>query len=663
MRIHDIINEVADQPYKPIIQSNRAEKFVAIIPQTDSGSRIQIRITQETADPGTVEVGFFDETDQTKPTIAVTGKGDAFRIFATVGAVVNMYVKKFAPDSIEFGGKSSEGGRIKLYDMIARNIGRYLPGYKLDQDHEDFQAGEKRYKFSRANESIEENFADGKGPGRPGDSQRHGIRKHATMAELEKASHAKGRKGQLARWQLNMRRGKKHASEGLTETREGALNWLKNYLPTWPEYVLRDWLYRNLTKIDPGENPKEVVDRSLSGEGMSAQTQWKLVPNFEFKMEKLHPDTQRRIKIRAGGSSNPMKVPKDAERHATQAALAQQQGGVRKEPVIGKMTPQGFELIEGWHRTIQHFKMLPDGYRGPAWVAMNAKNESVSEVAKVKLSTEPDNFGAWVNDSGKPEKTVVIPTNKIHVFEPDNKFDNPQHAKNLANIVKAIKAGKKLPPILVRRHGIDRFQVVDGHHRFMAYRMAGVKNIPARVIDPKNITGNVEEATTNRKAIEIKNFMPEPGSILKITGHLLDRIVERTLDKDKISQLFGMAVKKQYRKEFLDAKEGDKLLIKTKSGFGIPIVKIQRPEGIYVYTAKTCHETIYPHPEDKILIVNAPDPSILESTLIGSLPSNKERWAPQVRGEKSAGDVAKKSQKPGVLNQKHAFNGRLVGGS
>jgi hypothetical protein len=56
---------------------------------------------------------------------------------------------------------------------------------------------------------LPENFADGKGPGRPGDSQRHGIPKKATMAELEKASHAKGRKGQLARWQLNMRRGRK----------------------------------------------------------------------------------------------------------------------------------------------------------------------------------------------------------------------------------------------------------------------------------------------------------------------------------------------------------------------------------------------------------------------------------------------------------------------
>ena len=56
---------------------------------------------------------------------------------------------------------------------------------------------------------LSENFADGKGPGRPGDSQRHGISKGASMAELEKASHASGRKGQLARWQLNMRRGKK----------------------------------------------------------------------------------------------------------------------------------------------------------------------------------------------------------------------------------------------------------------------------------------------------------------------------------------------------------------------------------------------------------------------------------------------------------------------
>ena len=56
---------------------------------------------------------------------------------------------------------------------------------------------------------LGENFADGKGPGKPGDSQRHGIPKGATISQLEKASHSAGRKGQLARWQLNMRRGHK----------------------------------------------------------------------------------------------------------------------------------------------------------------------------------------------------------------------------------------------------------------------------------------------------------------------------------------------------------------------------------------------------------------------------------------------------------------------
>jgi hypothetical protein len=57
-------------------------------------------------------------------------------------------------------------------------------------------------------QGVAENFADGKGPGRAGDSQRHGIPKHATLAQLDKISHEGGRKGQLAHWQANMRRGR-----------------------------------------------------------------------------------------------------------------------------------------------------------------------------------------------------------------------------------------------------------------------------------------------------------------------------------------------------------------------------------------------------------------------------------------------------------------------
>ena len=58
-------------------------------------------------------------------------------------------------------------------------------------------------------DEVDENFADGKNPDRKGLSQRLGIPKGATIAQLEKFAKSKGEKGRLARWQLNMRRGKK----------------------------------------------------------------------------------------------------------------------------------------------------------------------------------------------------------------------------------------------------------------------------------------------------------------------------------------------------------------------------------------------------------------------------------------------------------------------
>lgn len=64
--------------------------------------------------------------------------------------------------------------------------------------------------------AIDENFIDKKGPGRPGDSKRHGIKKKASLASLDKIVHSKTaspRKKQLAHWQANMRRGKAKLSE------------------------------------------------------------------------------------------------------------------------------------------------------------------------------------------------------------------------------------------------------------------------------------------------------------------------------------------------------------------------------------------------------------------------------------------------------------------
>lgn len=56
---------------------------------------------------------------------------------------------------------------------------------------------------------IDENFADGKKPGRKGLSKRVGIPKKTTLAQLKKiANTSTGERRRMAQWQLNMRRGR-----------------------------------------------------------------------------------------------------------------------------------------------------------------------------------------------------------------------------------------------------------------------------------------------------------------------------------------------------------------------------------------------------------------------------------------------------------------------
>jgi hypothetical protein len=161
------------------------------------------------------------------------------------------------------------------------------------------------------------------------------------------------------------------AQEFLVELRDRMYEYLKSVLPTWPDYVLKDWIYQGFGRYN--ENPKRRLLTMLNDEGLSRDTQWQLVPNMQFTMDMFNPGTQKLLIDRKGGTANPMGVPRDTERHATQAQLIKQQGGVRKEPVIMIKTSQGYNLLEGWHRTIQHFNLYPDGYVGPAWIAQSKK--------------------------------------------------------------------------------------------------------------------------------------------------------------------------------------------------------------------------------------------------------------------------------------------------
>jgi|LakMenEpi03Aug12_release.lakeMendotaPanAssembly.Ray.scaffolds.fasta_scaffold140448_2 hypothetical protein len=180
--------------------------------------------------------------------------------------------------------------------------------------------------------------------------------------------------------------------ETFTESRNRMFQYIKSVLPTWPDYVLRDWIY-NLAKGDHqagayfkadddfnwGFN-RETILKIVQDSGLSPDTKWQLVPNMQFTLDMFEPNSKRKLIGRAGGHSDMgMGITRDKERHATQAQLARQQGGVRKEPVILIKTGQGYELVEGWHRTIQHFAMYPEGYSGPAYVAVAHSQPAVVE--------------------------------------------------------------------------------------------------------------------------------------------------------------------------------------------------------------------------------------------------------------------------------------------
>lgn len=111
----------------------------------------------------------------------------------------------------------------------------------------------------------------------------------------------------------------------------------------------------------------------------------------------------------------------------------------------------------------------------------------IDEKISAVISTDPADQGAYVDDDGKGGDTVVsIPMARITPFEPESKMKIPASKKNMLNIAKAMRLGHKIEPILVRK-GNDGYIVVDGHHRFFAAKIAGLKMIRAIIIQPRNL--------------------------------------------------------------------------------------------------------------------------------------------------------------------------------
>jgi hypothetical protein len=86
-----------------------------------------------------------------------------------------------------------------------------------------------------------------------------------------------------------------------------------------------------------------------------------------------------------------------------------------------------------------------------------------------------DNFEKDAIEESNPYGLVtqVIGVDWLYGFESLRKLDDPKSRSKVDDIKELIKSGedKELPPVLVREGGeAFKFQVVDGHHRYWAYK-------------------------------------------------------------------------------------------------------------------------------------------------------------------------------------------------
>jgi hypothetical protein len=155
----------------------------------------------------------------------------------------------------------------------------------------------------------------------------------------------------------------------LLETRKKTLEFFQQSLPTWPAYVVKDFVYSNL-KDEPNKFGLFVGDWARGiGYKSAKDVVWKF-ETVSLTLDSFGSDTIGWMKKRKFGTENPMGVYHDPERQAG-ATRRLIKSGVSKEPIIMTLRTDGkYELVEGWHRTMQSLQMWPNGYRQSVYVAI-----------------------------------------------------------------------------------------------------------------------------------------------------------------------------------------------------------------------------------------------------------------------------------------------------
>jgi len=142
--------EAFDNPYK-----TKTEKSdygdVDMLAKLPDGTNLSIMFNHEGDNEWQVE--FYRDNSQ-----EVTGQGDAQRIFATVLAAIQEFVKKYQPDVIKFSAEKSNDSdsRSSLYDRLVSRFAQQL-GYN---DYSEEYMSSTMYELSRQSQGVAEEQLD-----------------------------------------------------------------------------------------------------------------------------------------------------------------------------------------------------------------------------------------------------------------------------------------------------------------------------------------------------------------------------------------------------------------------------------------------------------------------------------------------------------------------
>lgn len=153
-------------------------------------------------------------------------------------------------------------------------------------------------------------------------------------------------------------------------TENDFVRYMRSKLPNFPKYVLNDWI-KELTANK--EEFDQLLNEFAERYGPMEKIQWTNEPQIlHFNIDMFDDDTKQKIELRQNGEANPYRLPKDKERHVIQAALIKGKNPLKdvvvREPVIVFRHGKKYELIEGWHRTVQALKHYSNGYKGYAYI-------------------------------------------------------------------------------------------------------------------------------------------------------------------------------------------------------------------------------------------------------------------------------------------------------